>query len=472
MDVRPAAPGPPQVLCGTDEVSLVAPSQLAVSESAAACHAQLQLTAQNGEQAAVPVTIPALSQARVHTVSVAGLYCFANPAGRAIYITIDDGWTPSAEVLDLMHQTYLPITAFLIAEAAREHLSYWNAFVAAGGMIGDHTVSHPYLTKLTLGQATAQWGQARTALGRWLGQTPAVGRPPYGAFDRKVEVAAARAGLPALAGWSATMSGNRIETWNGKPLSPGEVVILHWVPGLGHQLTVLLAAIRALHLNPAPLTPASLLPESPPSSAPSAATDPAPRHAAAGRPAAPPGVYADRGWPRTAARHARRLPPEQAADETEFLARLGQFSLLNSAERAAVLAARTRAVREQLAHFTAMRDLATVSAGNAPALAPPGLAALLGHVRGGAGDGLGVRAQVLQVLVDPEQLRVMAGRNDPDQARPVILIRRIDPTSPTSLVNLISPIRTSGPEGSTHLGHGRDILGTRPCPGRSSRSGR
>jgi hypothetical protein len=29
------------------------------------------------------------------------------------------------------------------------------------------------------------------------------------------------------------------------------------VPGLGHQLTVLLAAIRALHLNPTPLTPAS-----------------------------------------------------------------------------------------------------------------------------------------------------------------------------------------------------------------------
>ena len=253
----PLRPGPPQVLCGTDEVSLVAPSQLAVSESAAACHAQLQLTAQDGEQAAVPITIPALSEAKVRAVSVARLYCFANPAGRAIYITIDDGWTPSAEVLGLMHQTYLPITAFLIAKAAEEHLSYWNAFVAAGGMIGDHTVSHPYLTKLTLGHATVQWGQARTALGRWLGQTPAVGRPPYGAFDRRVEVAAARAGLTALAGWSATMSGSRIETWNGKPLSPGEIVILHWVPGLGDQLTALLAAIRALHLNPAPLTLAS-----------------------------------------------------------------------------------------------------------------------------------------------------------------------------------------------------------------------
>jgi uncharacterized protein (UPF0548 family) len=58
---------------------------------------------------------------------------------------------------------------------------------------GKRRVGCTYLTRLTLGQATAQWEQARTALGRWL----------------------------------------------------------------DHQLTVLLAAIRALHLNPTPLTPAS-----------------------------------------------------------------------------------------------------------------------------------------------------------------------------------------------------------------------
>jgi peptidoglycan/xylan/chitin deacetylase (PgdA/CDA1 family) len=253
----PLRPGSPQLLCGTDKVSFLAPSQVAVAESARACPARLRLTGQDGEQLAVPLTVPARSKARLPAVSVARLYCFARSAGRAIYITIDDGWTPSAEVLDLMHQTYLPITAFLIANAARQNLSYWKAFVAAGGMIGDHTVSHPYLTRLTLRQAKAQWGQDRTLLGGWLGQTPAVGRPPYGASDPAVEVAAARGGLTALAGWSATMSGDRIETWNGKPLSPGEIVILHWVPGLGHQLTALLAAIRALHLNPTPLTPAS-----------------------------------------------------------------------------------------------------------------------------------------------------------------------------------------------------------------------
>jgi len=52
------------------------------------------------------------------------------------------------------------------------------------------------------------------------------------------------------------------------------------------------------------------------------------------------------------------LPPEQAADETEVLARIGQFSLLDPAERAAVLASRDRAVRELLAHARVMRDLA------------------------------------------------------------------------------------------------------------------
>jgi len=52
------------------------------------------------------------------------------------------------------------------------------------------------------------------------------------------------------------------------------------------------------------------------------------------------------------------LPAEQAGDETEFLARLGQFSEINSAERAGILASRTRAVRDQLAHHRTMHQLA------------------------------------------------------------------------------------------------------------------
>src|SRR6266480_3687461 len=94
-----------------------------------------------------------------------------------------------------------------------------------------------------------QWGHARLALGRWAGKAPLMGRPPYGAFDRTVAAAAYRAGLKALVGWSASVSSTGVHTWDGKPLEPGEIVLLHWDPGLGRQLTKLLRVIHAEHLH-------------------------------------------------------------------------------------------------------------------------------------------------------------------------------------------------------------------------------
>ena len=48
------------------------------------------------------------------------------------------------------------------------------------------------------------------------------------------------------------------------------------------------------------------------------------------------------------------LPPETAPDDYEFLARLGQFSLLEPAERLAVLDARDKALEARIAHLAEM----------------------------------------------------------------------------------------------------------------------
>jgi len=240
---------PLKPLCGADRITIPAPAEVIVAKSPAGCRARLRLTARDGEQASVRVTVSALPETP--------LYSFASPAGRAIYITVDDGWTPSSQVLAAMRRTHLPVTAFLIEQAAQRNLAYWRAFAGAGGTIADHTVSHADLTKLSLSQATFQWARARVALGRWLGKAPVMGRPPYGAFDRTVAAAAYRGGLTTLVGWSATVSSAGISTWNDKRLEPGEIVLLHWTPGLGRQLTKLLAVIHAQHLHPMPLTPAS-----------------------------------------------------------------------------------------------------------------------------------------------------------------------------------------------------------------------
>jgi len=240
-------PGGP--LCGTNTISFPASAEVAVARSPARCQARLRLTALNGERAVVPVTIPALPKVP--------LYNTASPAGQAIYITVDAGSTPSPQLLDFMRRTHLPVTAFLSEQAAQRNLVYWRAFMGAGGTVGDYPVSRPDLTKLTLSQAITEWGQARRALGRWLGQAPLMGRPPSGAVNRTVRAAAYQGGLKILVGWSAAVTRDRIQTWNGKGLEPGEIVLLHWAPDLGHQLNTLLAAIHARHLHPRPLTPAS-----------------------------------------------------------------------------------------------------------------------------------------------------------------------------------------------------------------------
>ena len=245
----PLRRAPRKPLCGQDVVSFPASREVDVANGAVPCRTKLTLTGRDGEQAVVRLATQGLPQIP--------LYSFASPAHRAIYITVDDGWTPSPRVLAIMRRIHLPVTAFLIERAAQRDLPYWRAFVRAGGTVGDHTVSHPNLTKLTLVQATGQWGQARRALGQLLGQVPLLGRPPYGAFDPTVQAAADRGGLKKLVGWSVVVDSDGIHTWDGKGLEAGEIVLLHWVPGLGSQLARLLKVIHARHLTPEPLTAAS-----------------------------------------------------------------------------------------------------------------------------------------------------------------------------------------------------------------------
>ena len=210
-----------------------------------ACAGTVQVSAASGERARVPVTVPALTPDPVTF--------FGPPDHRAFYITIDDGWFPSEPVLRLIRARHVPVTAFLISSAAARHLGYWRSFQAAGGIIEDHTISHPDLSKLSLAAATEQWAGAARALQAWFGTTPALGRPPYGQVTSKVLDTARLAGLRKVVLWSAEMARGRLSTYDRRPLRAGEIVILHWVPGLYHDLSRLLHIAAARGLHPAPL---------------------------------------------------------------------------------------------------------------------------------------------------------------------------------------------------------------------------
>ena len=227
------------------------------------CSGTLDLVARSGEQAHLSVSIPPVTSPPPAPVVVptpaspssgpVPAINFGPPDSGAFYITIDDGAYPDPQVLDLMQRTHLPITAFLVSNVAAQHLDYWRSFVAAGGDIEDHTIAHPNLSSLSETAAEAQWAGAARTLHRWFGTTPTLGRPPGGATNTSVRTAASQAGLRYVVLWSASMYQGQLTTYDGRPLRAGEIVILHWIPGLYQSLTQLLTIASAQGLHPAPL---------------------------------------------------------------------------------------------------------------------------------------------------------------------------------------------------------------------------
>ncbi len=177
---------------------------------------------------------------------------------RSVYLTVDDGWFPSLDVISFMKRESVPLTTFLIVDAAQDQLDFWKKFVDAGGQIQNHTASHPWLTRLPIDQVRQQWLIAQDRFYNWFGSRPTIGRPPYGATSAVVSRTARESGLNWLAMWSATDNGGGLRTWNSRTgLQSREITLSHWDPGVLQDLEALLAAARAAGLNPS-LLPAEL----------------------------------------------------------------------------------------------------------------------------------------------------------------------------------------------------------------------
>lgn len=239
----PAAPAVP--------LSQPSPTEVFLPAGPTPYRGVLLVASQDGDDLPVPVAVPGLPLAPVHY--------FADPAGGRVYLTIDDGWFPSQQVLARMRADHLPLTTFLIEDAAREHPEFWRRFAGAGGLIMNHTVSHPWLTHLPATQVAAQWTGPARAYPSWYGGVASLGRPPYGAVDAQVQAQARRAGIEALVMWGAVAAGRGVQTWNRGPLQAGDIVLLHWDPGVAEDLAAVLAQVRAAKLTPALLTPDRLI---------------------------------------------------------------------------------------------------------------------------------------------------------------------------------------------------------------------
>ncbi|MDR3539662.1 MAG: polysaccharide deacetylase family protein [Desulfosporosinus sp.] len=172
-----------------------------------------------------------------------------------VYITIDDGWYPNEEVLKLMKQYHLPITTFLIEQAAQKQPTFWHEFVSAGGRIEDHTINHPFLTHLSLAEKKSQISQPIDYFRQYGPQLDEL-RPPYGDYNTEVGQAAWDSGIKYIVMWDAEMENSTLTLRSSPGLKAGDIILLHWVPGLDQEIIKLLNIIQKLNLGIADLTQA------------------------------------------------------------------------------------------------------------------------------------------------------------------------------------------------------------------------
>lgn len=151
---------------------------------------------------------PQPAAAAVNTCATPKSYVLTSvPAtvAKNVALTFDDGpspkWTP--QVLDLLKANGVHGTFFVVGQYARAYPSLVRRIVAEGHTVGNHTYSHPNMTKLSSSSQAAQLDSATRYISAAItgGYKPCFFRPPYGAYTSTTTTLARTRGMSTVT-WS------------------------------------------------------------------------------------------------------------------------------------------------------------------------------------------------------------------------------------------------------------------------------
>jgi peptidoglycan/xylan/chitin deacetylase (PgdA/CDA1 family) len=173
------------------------------------------------------------------------VYC-ANPRGRNLALTFDDGPSPyTLRLARVLRREHARATFFLVGS----RVGVWpDAARAAArvGALGNHTWSHAHLLRLSPSGVRAELVQTQRIIGRTVGTVPRVFRPPYEEASVADDRIARSLGLLDIR-WSVDARDShagarpRAIVRTLKPLlRPGAIVLLHdlhpWTPAVARAL--------------------------------------------------------------------------------------------------------------------------------------------------------------------------------------------------------------------------------------------
>ncbi|SIT11906.1 polysaccharide deacetylase family protein [Alicyclobacillus vulcanalis] len=156
---------------------------------------------------------------------------------RHLSITFDDGpdETMTPRILSILRDYGVPATFFCIGQQVERFPQVLKAIHEAGHEIGNHTMTHPYLTKLTDAEIEKELKEAVEAIQKVVPGPVRYFRPPYGDIDARVRRIAASMHEEVVL-WDIDSV-----DWSGIPgptiaanvlpkLTPGGIILMHAGP--------------------------------------------------------------------------------------------------------------------------------------------------------------------------------------------------------------------------------------------------
>ncbi|OPG01353.1 oligosaccharide deacetylase, partial [Streptomyces sp. GKU 895] len=154
--------------------------------------------------------------------------------GRAMVLTFDDGPDPryTPAVLDTLAEYDVRAMFFVCGEMAVDNKDLLARMSDEGHIVGNHTWSHPLLTRLSRGRIRSEMERTSDVIEEAYGERPQWFRAPYGAWNRAAFQLGAELGMEPLA-WTVdtldwtTPGARTIERRVENGAAPGVVVLSH-----------------------------------------------------------------------------------------------------------------------------------------------------------------------------------------------------------------------------------------------------
>jgi peptidoglycan-N-acetylglucosamine deacetylase len=212
------------------------------------------------------ITTPRLGAMLIPSV----VWRMSSEAGPVCALTFDDGPTPGVtdRILDLLEDTRMPATFFVLATAASRHPDTIQRIVANGHDIALHGLDHRDPWKSSQSALVDSLHRAINVLADLTGQPPIAYRPPYGHLTPRLVHWAEKNDMP-LVMWdflagdfrrnaSPTSIAGRVHSY----ARPGSIIVLHDNEAAGHvaadSLPGVAAVLQQVTLRPITLSQALL----------------------------------------------------------------------------------------------------------------------------------------------------------------------------------------------------------------------